>query len=255
MSHSVCVATWNLLSCRDPEHGQVNLDAVAAGIAALDCDVVALQEVDRCLARTGESDQLAELASRLGYTGVYAPALLGDPGGRWASAGDTDPGGPAYGVGVLTRRPPLSWKRLRLPGGGTGHHGRRARDHSPGWDAEPRVALQVELDVGGSHLWFTATHLSYMPWRGARQLRSLLAAARRRRPAVVAGDLNLPPWAVRRLAPRWRSAGGDATYPADNPRIQIDHILGAGVRVGPAHTRSLGVSDHIALVADVTLRL
>lgn len=248
------VATWNLLSAVDPADGQVKLDAVAAGIASLDAEAIALQEVDRCLARTGETDQLAELAGRLGYTGVYGPALLGEPGDRWEEVAGADPGGPAYGIGVLARRPPLGWRRLRLPGGGTGHRGRRARDRAPGWDAEPRVALQVELDLDGHHLWFTATHLSYMPWRGARQLRNLLGAARRRRPAVVAGDLNLPPWAVRRLAPRWRWAGGGATYPADNPRVQIDHILGAGVRLGTAHTHSLGVSDHIALVADVTLR-
>ena len=254
MTQSVRVATWNLLSGRDPADEQVKLDAVAEGIASLDPDVIALQEVDRCLPRTSETDQLADLAQLLGYTGVYAPALLGEPGDLWEEATDPDPGGPAYGIGVLARRPPLSWRRLRLPGGGTGHRGRRSRDHSPGWDSEPRVALQVELDVGGRRLWFTATHLSYMPWRGARQLRSLLGPARRRRPAVLAGDLNLPPWAARRLAPRWRSAGGAPTYPADNPRIQIDHILGAGVRLSPARAHALGVSDHRALVADVTLR-
>lgn len=98
-----------------------------------------------------------------------------------------------------------------------------------------------------------ATHLSYMPWRGARQLRALLPAAGRALPAVLLGDLNLPPWAVRGLAPGWRTAGGDGTYPADDPRIQVDHILGRGVHLRPAATRDLPVSDHRALVCEAQL--
>lgn len=245
--------TWNVLSGRDEAHSNVDLEAVAAAIAALDADVVALQELDRQLPRTGEVDQLACVARHLGWFSIFAPALLGEPGGEWTAATDGDPGGPAYGIGLLTRQAPLRWRRLRLPGGGRAPRHRRRGGHAA-WDAEPRVAIQAELAVGAGTASVTATHLSYMPWRGARQLRALLAAAGQRRPALLAGDFNLPPWAVRGLTPGWASAGGDATYPAHEPRIQVDHILGRGARPGPARTQRFPVSDHVALLSDVTLR-
>ena len=73
------IATYNLLHGLDLRTGRIDLDAAAEAIAALEADVVAVQEVDRGLVRSGECDQVAELAARLGRTGIFAPALLGDP--------------------------------------------------------------------------------------------------------------------------------------------------------------------------------
>ena len=88
------IATFNLLHGLDVRSNRVDLDAVAEAIDALDVDVVAVQEVDRGLPRSGELDQVAELASLLGRTGVFAPALLGDPTLRWirGPGADPDPG-------------------------------------------------------------------------------------------------------------------------------------------------------------------
>ena len=101
------VATFNLLHGLDVRSRQIDLDAAAEAIDKLDADVVAVQEVDRGLGRSGELDQVAELAARLGRTGVFAPALLGDPTLRWirGPGADPDPGGPAYGIGLLSRLP------------------------------------------------------------------------------------------------------------------------------------------------------
>jgi endonuclease/exonuclease/phosphatase family metal-dependent hydrolase len=78
------VATYNLLHGLDVRSGRDDLDGAAEAIAGLDADVVAVQEVDRGLTRSGECDQIAELAARLDRTGIFVPALLGDPTARWA---------------------------------------------------------------------------------------------------------------------------------------------------------------------------
>ncbi len=86
---------------------------------------MAVQEVDRGLPRSGELDQVAELASLLGRTGVFAPALLGDPTLRWirGPGADPDPGGPAYGIGLISRLPLTTVAISALPGGGPGRPG------------------------------------------------------------------------------------------------------------------------------------
>jgi len=64
-------------------------------IAALDVDLVAVQEVDRELDRSGRRDQVGELARRLGWHSVFVPSLLGDPRGSWTDVPATgDPSSP-----------------------------------------------------------------------------------------------------------------------------------------------------------------
>jgi endonuclease/exonuclease/phosphatase family metal-dependent hydrolase len=265
---SVRVGTFNLLHGLDVRTRQVDLAAAAAAIAALDLDVVALQEVDRALTRSGGVDQVTALAERLGYQGAFAPALLGDPGTRWRTVGARDPGGPAYGVGLLSRWPLLRTTRSTLPGGGAGERravpdpsddtgARRPASMNPGYDREPRTALTALLDVDGIPLRVTSTHLSYLPWRALAQLRAVLPlAAGDGTASVLAGDVNLPVWPVRlALGRAWRHLGGTPTYPAWDPRLQVDQIAVAGamdvreITVGPP-----GPSDHLPVVAEVALR-
>ncbi len=266
------IATCNLLhGLSVPAGGALDLDAAGDAVAALDADVVALQEVDRGLERTGGVDQVAALASRTGLHGVFAPALLGDPGTRWRAVVGEDPGGPAYGVGLLTRGAPVRWRRVALPGGGDGARqpsepsggpdaSTASRPSSaaaaagpgslnPGWDHEPRTALLAELDVAGLALQIVTTHLSYLPWRGVAQLRTALAAPSAG-PAVLLGDLNLPVWVVRALSADWHHAGGQPTYPAWRPRLQPDQVLvRGGIGVHDVQVGRPGTSDHLPLTA------
>ena len=266
------VATFNMLHGMDLATGDgSDLEATAAVIEGLGADVVALQEVDRGLPRSGGVDQVAHLCAVLGpgWEGVFAPALLGDPNTSWrvpgtgdgtgdgtgagigTRGGTDDPDGPAYGIAVLSRRGLSEPQRLALPGGGPGH---RTDARRAGWDREPRTALRVV--IGGtddpSRLHVTTTHLSYLPWRGLAQLRRVARwAAAPPGPAVLAGDLNLPAGVVRGALPRWQHAGGDPTYPASAPRVQVDQILvrdcaATGARVIPTTS-----SDHLPLVADL----
>lgn len=247
------LASYNLLHGRDLRRdGTVDLAAAAAAIAALDADVIALQEVDRHQERSGGLDQVDALATRLGMTGVFCPALLGSPDRSWIPA-DPDPGGPAYGVGLLSRVELSGAERRGLPGGGAGARRSSASLRNPGWDHEPRVALTVRIRVGRWEPAVTVTHLSYMPWRAVRQLRAAAAAATG--PRVLVGDLNLPAWAVRAALPAWHHAGGQPTFPAWRPRLQMHHVLvDATAEVRNAVASEHTTSDHRPLVVDLWLR-
>lgn len=247
------LASYNLLHGRDLRRdGTVDLAAAATAIAALDADVVALQEVDRHQERSGGTDQVHALATMLSMTGVFCPALLGSPDDSWVPA-NPDAGGAAYGVGLLSRVELSAADRHELPGGGAGARRSSASLRNPGWDHEPRVALTVRVRVGRWDPAITVTHLSYMPWRALRQLRA--AAAITGSPRVLVGDLNLPAWAVRAALPTWHHAGGQPTFPAWRPRLQMHHVLvddTAHVHraVAAAHT----TSDHRPLVVDLRRR-
>lgn len=130
--------------------------------------------------------------------------------------------GPAirgYGNALLSTAPITDVSVMRLP-----RHGRN----------EPRSML-----LGRTHgLLFGVVHLSIDEAEAHEQL----AAAQRRCPDVLMGDFNL-------------RGEGDPTWPADNPRIRIDHVVAlteaarvTAARVLPAPP----VSDHRPLCAEVT---
>ena len=68
---SLRLGTWNIAGARRERTDQVNLDAVVAGVRALNVDLLAVQEVDRDLARSCRVDQPAVMTA-----GRVAPRLL-----------------------------------------------------------------------------------------------------------------------------------------------------------------------------------
>jgi endonuclease/exonuclease/phosphatase family metal-dependent hydrolase len=259
------VATYNLLHGLDLRTGRVDLDAAAAAIDALDADVVGVQEVDRDLARSGGVNQVEELATLLGRTGIFAPALLGDPELRWARGpgADPDPGGPAYGIGLLSRLPLTAVAIVALPGGGPGTVRPRRPDsrRPPIRDGEPRAALRVTVDGPSGPVAVTTAHLSFVPWRGRRQLATLarFAVADANVPgAVLLGDLNLPPQVVEPALRRrgWRTAPAGPTFPTWKPITQLDHLFVRGtVELADLRVGAPGPSDHLPLCATVHARV
>jgi endonuclease/exonuclease/phosphatase family metal-dependent hydrolase len=263
-------ASYNLLHGVSMRSGSIDLQAAAEAIACLDADVVAVQEVDRAQPRSHEVDQVTALATRLDAFGVFAPALLGSPDTSWrlpagapghigAPADDQRTGrDPAYGVGLISRRPLRRVTRTVLPGGGDGQRRRPGSPGNPGWDREPRASLAADVELDGMAVRVATTHLSYLPWRALAQLRAALAAtATDSRPALLLGDLNLPAGPVRALldaarqragSPRsgWRHLGGEPTYPAWRPRLQLDQAL--ATHAFPRAAVSSGgpsTSDHV----------
>jgi endonuclease/exonuclease/phosphatase family metal-dependent hydrolase len=247
------VATFNILNGRSPEDGRVDLDRFAAAIRDLDPDVLALQEVDRAQDRSGHADLTAVAAEAMGAVDHrFVPALCGTPGGEWTAAtGDEPPGTPAYGVALLTRFPAHGWHVVRLPA----LRGRAPyRFYDQRWPHlvtdEPRVGMSVRLDSPLGELTVATTHLSFLPGWNVVQLRRLMRALRGNPQLVLAGDLNLGPAAARRVT-RLESAATAATFPADAPVRQIDHLLAAGLPAArSAGARETGLSDHRALLAD-----
>jgi endonuclease/exonuclease/phosphatase family metal-dependent hydrolase len=233
--------------------------------ASLAADVLCLQEVDRHQPRSGHTDQTAEVARALGATAWrFEPALIGEPGGQWrpatgadatdAPTGATGDRPPAYGVGIVGKLPVRRWRVVRLGGAGI-----RAPVAVPGTRRlilvrdEPRVALAAEIDGPTGPLVVATTHLSFVPGWNAVQLRRVARAlASPAHPSVLLGDLNLP-GPTPAWVSGWRPLVRAPTFPADDPRWQLDHVLGHGElpEVVAVATPELALSDHRGLVVDL----
>src|SRR6476646_4065234 len=118
------------------DDGRHDLPRLAQVLASADADVICLQEVDRHYGDRSENvDQGLLLARALDMQLAWGPALDEPrPAGR--------PRG-EYGNAVLSRLPILVSDVHPLPGSG-----------------EPRSALRTMLELDGSTLWVTTTHLT-----------------------------------------------------------------------------------------------
>ena len=249
------LATFNLLHGRSLTDGRVVPERLAEAARALDADVVGLQEVDRGQPRSGFADQTAQVARALAADHWrFVPAITGTPGGTWRAATDEDEGQPAYGVGLVSRWPVTAWRVVRLPAARV-----RAPVLLPGtrrvvWlQDEPRVGVVAVVETPLGPVTVGTTHLSFVPGRNGAQLRTLTAAmAQLPGPRVLLGDLNLP-GPVPRLLTRWRPLARTPTYPAPEPRVQLDHVLASGdlPPVTAVQALPLAVSDHRALVVQL----
>ena len=118
---------------------------------------------------------------------------------------------------------------------------------------EPRAAVIACLDTPWGPTTFANTHLSFVPGSNRRQLRRLVKVLRGfPGPRLLAGDFNLTTSTVVRST-RMRPLGQAATFPAQSPRRQIDHILtdDARLEVRRCETPLMPISDHRPLVVDI----
>lgn len=219
--------------------------------------MLALQEVDRYQPRSGGVDQTEAVARGMGAQAWrFEPALFGEPGGDWRDARGQadDDGGAAYGVALVSRLPVRAWHVAHLP---------PARGRSPVYvpgrrrfillPDEPRAVVAAHVDGPAGPLWVASCHLSFVPGWNAVQLRRLTRELAGLGPScVLLGDINLP-GAIPATLSGWRMLARAKTFPAEEPKLQIDHALGHGplAPVTAAGTRRLPVSDHRALVVDM----
>jgi endonuclease/exonuclease/phosphatase family metal-dependent hydrolase len=249
----VRIATFNILHGRSPADGRVDVDRLAAAVKSLDADVLGLQEVDRDQPRSMGADLTAVAAEAMGAPEhQFVAALSGTPGGTWmAATGEEQPGSASYGVALLSRYPVVSWRVVRLS---------PLRASVPMWSRltrrpflardEPRVAVAAVLDGPFGQFTVCNTHLSFIPGWNAVQLRRLVRSLTgTREPLALIGDLNMERRQAT-LISRMRPIASAATFPADRPRRQIDHVLVRGglQATGPAEAVQLPLSDHRPLV-------
>lgn len=257
------LASWNLLHGVAPSDGVIDETRLARAAASLDADVLCLQEVDRDQPRSGHVDQTAVVAEALGARSWrFEPALTGTPDARWAPVGNAPVVGAAYGIGLVSRLPVLSWhvRRLdppRVPAimpGAVPERGRRGiRLGRPQLIRDaPRVVLAAVVETPRGPMTVGCCHLTYVQGWNVAQLRQALALLRPLpAPRFLLGDLNMA-GRVPALASRWRPLVRGRTFPSWRPLLQIDHVLAEGhVEVLGSRVIQLPVSDHRALVVDV----
>jgi endonuclease/exonuclease/phosphatase family metal-dependent hydrolase len=198
------VMTWNIHHARGLD-GEVDIDRIAAEIRAAAPDLVALQEVDRGVRRTGGLDIPAALAERTGMQVAFGKNI--------------DYQGGDYGNAVLTRMPILRQHN---------HHYQMLRV------GEQRGLLQVRVVWSGREIELWNTHIDYRPDDSERRLNATEILARQAAsdvPVILCGDFNdLPGSAVHsQLTATFRdSCADDAsafTYPAATPKKRIDWVL------------------------------
>ena len=115
---------------------------------------------------------------------------------------------------------------------------------------EPRVAVAAVLDGPFGEFTVCNTHLSFIPGWSALQLSRLVRSLTgTREPLVLIGDLNMEQRQATRVT-GLRALATAPTFPVDQPRRQLDHVLvRGGLRsTGPAEAVRLPLSDHRALV-------
>ena len=251
------MATFNILHGRSVHDGAVELDRLVESVRRLDADVLALQEVDQDQPRSSMADLTALAAQAMGaVTQRFVAAISGTPGATWmAATGREQPGTAAYGIALLSRFPVQSWQVLRLP---------RIPVTFPMYlrepkkvlmvHEEPRAAMVAQLETPLGPLTIANTHLTFVPGWNRMQLRHLVRDLRGfTGPRVLMGDLNMTP----PKTGRWigmRSLGAAPTFPANDPHRQLDYILtdDPTLRVDDCQAPELSISDHRALVVDVS---
>lgn len=252
MTAPVRVATFNIL------HGRTIGDGVDPArlrdcVHRLDPDVLALQEVDLEQPRSDRADLTATAAEAMGAVEHrFVAAIAGTLGATWmAATGREQPGTAAYGIALLSRFPVTSWQVVRLP-----RIPVRFPMYLPGANRimvvneEPRAAVIAQLRTPLGALTVANTHLSFVPGWNRRQLRRLVHDLRGfPGPRLLTGDLNMTPRAVGRWS-GMRELAVAATFPAQAPDRQLDHILTDDrcLRGVAAAAELMPISDHRPLV-------
>ena len=247
------IATFNILHGRSLDDGQVDVDRLASAVKSLDADVLGLQEVDRDQPRSLGADLTAVAAEAMGAAEhQFVAALAGTPGGTWmAATGEEQPGSATYGIALLSRYPVVSWRVVRLPALRAGVPMWFKGSRKPVWGRdEPRVAVAAVLDGPFGEFTVCNTHLSFIPGWSALQLSRLVRSLTGTpEPLVLIGDLNMEQRQATQVT-GLRAVASAATFPVDQPRRQLDHVLARGAlrATGPAEAVRLPLSDHRALV-------
>jgi endonuclease/exonuclease/phosphatase family metal-dependent hydrolase len=263
------VTSWNLLHGRAiPPDPAVDAAALLeAEILNLKSDVIGVQEVDYFLERSGNHNQVGNIATVMGAADwAFAPSLFGNPDEKWRKPEKTDlkivtdksqEGEAGYGIGMVSKLPVKSWHRLDLKGAPFGVFmmfpvdGKLkrfyVRDH-------PRSALAAHLENG----WLIInTHLSFVPFFNYRQLVHIKRRSRTLgadpKKILFMGDMNIP---IRKVVAglKWNSLATGKTFPSWLPKVEIDFMLSPTLTASDVKQNTYshkGMSDHLPLQIEI----
>ncbi|MDG2029982.1 MAG: endonuclease/exonuclease/phosphatase family protein [Phycisphaerales bacterium] len=236
MTVELRMATYNIKHGLGMD-GRIDLERTGNALAALDADIIAIQEVDQHASRSGDVDQAAWLANKLGMHAAFG-GFMDFQGGR-------------YGLAILSRYPIEDQQVWRLP---DGH--------------EPRVALAVRTrPFGWEPVTVVGVHFDWVAddrFRHAQATETIRRLESLKTPWVVLGDFNDTSGSrtMRDFQAIGTTAigkpGSSGTFPSDEPRKTIDFIL-AGPRgdwtLGPAEVaEETMASDHRPVGATIRRR-
>lgn len=220
--------------------GVYDIPRLAEVIKATQPDLVALQEVDVMVARSGRVHQARELGKLTGLQALYGPTQHYQGG--------------LFGNAVLSRFPITHVEIQPLP----------YTEATPERTTYPRAAISVMVTLpDGRPLQFISTHFQH----NVEEDRVAQAKALNEQFAngdiltILAGDMNATPEAepIQILESAWQPVLDEArapTAPADKPRVRIDYIFyrGTGIKVVETHVlpESLA-SDHRPVFAVLEL--
>ncbi len=191
--------------------GEYNIERLAEVIKAAKPDLVALQEVDVGVRRSGRVHQLQKLGELTGLTARFGPTQHYEGG--------------LFGNAVLTRLPILDELIQPLP----------YTDATPERQTYPRGAMVVIVQApDGKPLRFISTHFQHnVPEdrvEEAKAINALFAAPADQLRTILAGDFNATPEAepIAILEKHWSHATDAArapSAPSVNPKSRIDYIF------------------------------
>lgn len=191
--------------------GQYDLERLAAVIERAAPDLVALQEVDVGVKRSGRVHQARRLGELTGMAVRFGPTQHYEGG--------------LFGNAVLTRLPILDVHIQPLP----------YTESTPDRVTYPRGAIAVTLrGPDGMPLRFISTHFQHnLPEdrvAQAKAINALFADDDRAIRTILAGDMNATPDAepIKILQERWSNATDEPaspTAPSTKPRSRIDYIF------------------------------
>lgn len=221
------------LSTYNIQHGQgmdgrLDFERIGRILKEAGAQVVAVQEVDSVTKRTDGRYGLREIGKVVGMKDTYAPAI--------------DFQGGKYGIGILSKKKPLSIRRIPLPG-----------------REESRMLLVAEF----RDYVVACTHLSLTDEDRLASV-SIIAqeASRWGKPFFLMGDLNDEPGSpfYDELTRHFRvlSNTQQPTFPSNGPNICIDYVAvyrSQAHRVGEASSRvgTEQASDHCPLHATIQM--
>ncbi len=183
---AVRVVAWNLERCK-------HVDASAALLRSLDCDVALLSEMDWGMARSDQLHTTREIAERLGASYVYGVEYLeldlGSEKERAELADESNDVG-FHGNAIVARAALHRPTVVRLDDRGDWFDGARGERRVGG-----RCAVLAQVEAAGRPITFAAVHLDSHGSRADRagEMRALcdaIDAYDRDAPVVIGGDLN-----------------------------------------------------------------